>query len=228
MDLICKEILPRAWDWYDDSHFRPRKVPFFVDVFCEQSAFSLDQSRRVLQAGAALGFGAKAHVDQFSNIGGARMALELKAASIDHLDTISDEEVSMLADSDTVGVVIPTENFSAGKTAFADARRLIDSGCIVAISTDYNPGSAPCPSQPMAMAIASRYQKLLPAECLNAATINAAYAVGLGETHGSIEAGKVADIAIFDTADYRALVYEFGGWRAERVYKRGKAVHGNN
>ncbi len=135
--------------------------------------------------------------------------------------------MSKLASSRTVGVVIPTENFSAGKTQFADARKMIDAGCAVAISTDYNPGSAPCPSQPMAMAIACRYQKLLPSEALNAATINAAFAVGAGKISGSIETGKQADLTIFDARDYRSIAFEFGGDQVHSVFKRGVLVHGS-
>ncbi|HQZ82197.1 MAG TPA: imidazolonepropionase [Pyrinomonadaceae bacterium] len=237
VDLICGEMLPTAWDWYEGSHFcgalsvqagRLRssqlyiRKPFFVDVFCEQNAFTIEQSAKVFETARQLGFGIKAHVDQFNNLGGSRLGIELGAASIDHLDAISDEEIALLASGETVGVVIPTENFSAGKTEFANARKLIDSGCAVAISTDYNPGSAPCPSVPMAMAIATRYQKLLPAEALNAATINAAHAIGLGATHGSIEVGKRADILIFDTIDHRQLAYEFGGNQIKTVIARGK------
>ncbi|MEO7674562.1 MAG: amidohydrolase family protein, partial [Pyrinomonadaceae bacterium] len=117
--------------------------------------------------------------------------------------------------------VTPTVNFNFGSTEFADARKLIDSGCAVALSTDYNPGSAPCPSQQMAMAIACRYQKLLPSEALNAATINAAFAIGLGDRVGSIEVGKEADILVLETDDHRECSYEFGGNLVRSVIKRG-------
>ncbi|MFL6375546.1 MAG: amidohydrolase family protein, partial [Pyrinomonadaceae bacterium] len=101
---------------------------------------------------------------------------------------------------------------------------LIDSGCAVALSTDFNPGSAPCPSQQMAMAIAARYQKLLPAECLNAATVNAAHAIGSGGKVGSMELGKQAHIQILDCSDYRQLAYEFGGNLVSRVFASGREV----
>jgi imidazolonepropionase len=117
--------------------------------------------------------------------------------------------------------VTPTVNFNFGSSHFADARKLIDRGCVVALSTDYNPGSAPCPSQPMAMAIACRYQKLLPSESLNAATVNAAYAIGLGDTAGSIEVGKWADLLMLDTFDYRQIANEFGGNLVSSVIKQG-------
>ena len=225
--LICDEMLPKLKEWRDWAYLDPdrldfaykRDKPFFVDVFCERGAFDLAQSRRVLEKAKELGFRLKAHVDEFTNLGGARASIELGAASIDHLDAISDEEITLLAASETIGVVTPTVNFNFGSAHFADARKLIDAGCAVAVSTDYNPGSAPCPSLPNAMAIACRYQKLLPAEAFNAATVNAAFAVGLGARAGSLEIGKQADIVIFDPKDYREIVYEFGGNMVERVIK---------
>ena len=232
-DLICREMLPNAAErlnnsyWYSknktDETFAP--LPFFADVFCEKNAFTLEQSKRVLAAAKSLGFKLKAHVDEFTNLGGARMAVELGAASIDHLDMISDEEIALLAASDTIGVVTPTVNFNFGSTEFADARKMIDNGCAIALSTDFNPGSAPCPSLPTAMAIACRYQKMLPSEALNAATINAAFAIGLGDKIGSIEVGKQADILILDAEDYRATAYEFGGNCIKTVIKNGKRVN---
>jgi imidazolonepropionase len=223
VDLICREMLPAAWSWYESSHFHGR-VQFFADVFCEKNAFDLEQSRQILETARGLGFSLKAHVDEFTNLGGSRMSVEVGAASIDHLDAISDEEIVLLAASNTVGIVTPTVNFNFGSGEFANARKLIDAGCSIALSTDYNPGSAPCPSQPMAMAIACRYQKLLPSEALNAATINAAYAIGLGASHGSIEIGKIADFLILDTDDYRQLAYEFGGSLVNRVFKSGRDI----
>ena len=222
--LICEEMLPLAWKWYEQSHFSKNQVPFYADVFTERNAFDIEQSRRVFKTARALGLGIKAHVDQFTNLGGSALAMEMNAVSIDHLDAVSDAEVAMLAGSDTIGIVIPTENFNAGRTQFANARKLIDSGCAVALSTDYNPGSAPCPSQPMTMAISCRYQKLLPSEALNAATVNAACAIGLGETHGSIEVGKQADVVVLDAHDYRVLAYEFGGNMVAKVIKSGQTV----
>ncbi|HMO80275.1 MAG TPA: imidazolonepropionase [Pyrinomonadaceae bacterium] len=210
VDLICDEMLPQAWEWYQASHFEAKGIPFYCDVFTERNAFDLHQMRRLLETAASFGFGIKAHVDQFTNLGGSRLGIELNAASIDHLDAISDDEIGMLADSNTIGIVIPTENFNAGKTQFAPARKLIDAGCAVALSTDYNPGSAPCPSMPMAMAISCRYQKLLPAEALNAATINAAHAIGLGKIYGSIELGKRAFWLLCEADDYRQIAHEFG------------------
>jgi imidazolonepropionase len=228
VDLICEEMLPKAWAWYTASHFADKKTSFFVDVFTERNAFDVDQSRRILQTASGFGFSMKAHVDDFTNLGGSRLAIEMGATSVDHLDVISDEEVEQLAESNTIGIVTPTVNFNFGSTHFADARKLIDAGCAVALSTDYNPGSAPCPSQQMAMAIACRYQKLFPAEAMNAATINAAFSVGLGKTHGSIEAGKQADLLILSTNDHREIAYEFGSNIVEAVVKDGNATLQNS
>lgn len=250
VDLICAEMLPAAFRWYQNSFYRngsdggltfhapetvqkeiknsaSRQKPLFVDVFCEKNAFSLGQSRRVLETAKSLGFELKAHVDEFTNLGCARAAIELGATSIDHLDATSDEEIKLLAASETIGIVTPTVNFNFGAAHFADARKMIDAGCAVALSTDYNPGSAPCPSQAMAMAIACRYQKLLPAETLNAVTVNAAFAIGLGEKTGSLEAGKQADFLILDTKDFREIAYEFGSNFVETVIKNGKIVYSN-
>lgn len=250
VELICNEMLPAAVEWYlsysmgnrlrrgfvGDPDFatcgtgmirqamQHPQMNFFVDVFTEKNAFDLEQSRRILSTARSLGFRLKAHVDQFTNLGGSRLGVESGAVSIDHLDVISDDEIAELAISDTIGIVIPTENFNAGKTQFAPARKLIDSGCAVALSTDYNPGSAPCPSMPMAMAISCRYQKLLPSEALNAATVNAAHAIGLGDSHGSIEVSKQADFLVTDVRDYRQLAYEFGGNLILKVIKAGEAV----
>lgn len=221
VDLICDEMLPLA-----SSKFKIQssKSPFFADVFCEKNAFSLEQSRRVLETAKSLGFGLKAHVDEFFNLGGARLAIELGAASIDHLDATSDAEIELLARSQTIGIVTPTVNFNFGATRYADARKMIDKNCAIAVSTDYNPGSAPCPSQPLAMAIACRYQKLLPSEAFNAATVNAAFAIGLGNQIGSLEVGKYADILILDTNDYRQIAYEFGANFIETTIKKGKIM----
>ncbi len=228
VNLICEEMLPKAMDLFRRSHFaldsRISTPNFFADVFCEKNTFNLEQSRRVLETAKSLGFKLKAHVDEFTNLGCAKLAIELGATSIDHLDQTSDEEIKFLSESETIGIVTPTVNFNFGSAHFADARKMIDAGCAIAVSTDYNPGSAPCPSQPMAMAIACRYQKLLPSEAFNAATINSAFGLGLGEKIGSLEVGKQADILILDTDDYRQIAYEFGGNFVESIVKKGKIL----
>jgi imidazolonepropionase len=186
--------------------------------------FNRAQSRRVLDAGLALGMPAKIHADEFVNLGGVQMAVELGAVSADHLDVTSPEEVAALAASDTVAVVLPAVNFNLGSAHFANARSMVDTGAAVALATDINPGSAPCPSMPLVMAMACRYQRLLPAEALNASTVNAAHAVGLGHRLGSLEVGKQADVLVVDAPDYRHLAYQFGINLVEWVIKRGIVV----
>ena len=219
-ELVIHEMIPAVMDWFNQSHFDR----LYIDVFCEENAFSLEQSHRILSAGQAAGMLVKAHVDEFNALGGVSMALDLQAASVDHLDVTSAEEIQRLAQSGTVGIVIPAVNFNLGSTHFADARGIIDAGGALAFTTDINPGSAPCPSMPFVMALACRYQKLLPAEALNASTINAAYSIGMGASVGSIEPGKQADLLILNTPDYRHLAYEFGGNLVRTVIKCGVVV----
>ena len=224
VELVIEEMLPAAARWHAASHFAAAGTPLFADVFCERGAFDVAQSRRVLAAAKALGLPLKAHVDEFSELGGLALALELGAVSVDHLDVTGPEGIALLAASAAVGVVIPTVPFNLGGTQFAPARAMIDAGAAIALTTDINPGSAPCPSLPLAMAIACRYQRLMPAEALVAATLNAAYAVGLGARAGSLEAGKLADLIVLDTPDWRYLAYEFGGNLVRSVVKRGRVV----
>ena len=221
---IVEEILPAAVRWYRESHFRKSQVPFFVDVFCETGAFNVAQSRHVLQAGRSHGMLVKAHVDQFNNLGGVPMALELDAVSLDHLDTIRPRDLRLIAQSRTIAVIMPAANLSSGSTSFADARALIDDGAAVAFSTDFNPGSSPCLSMPLVMGIACRYCRVTPAEALNGVTINAAHALGIGSRVGSLEVGKQADLLILDVDDYREIAYVLGGNPVAAVIKNGNVV----
>ena len=222
--LVCDQMLPRAWQWYEASRFNGR-IPFFVDVFCEKNAFDVEQTQTILDTAKQIGFAVKAHVDEFSNLGGSRLSISMEATSIDHLDAISDDEINVLAGSNTVGVITPTVNFNFGSAHYADARKFIDAGCAIALATDYNPGSAPCASLPIAMAIACRFQKLLPSEALNAITINAAFASGVADRVGSVEIGKNVDLTVFDVKDYREIAYDFSGRRAEYTIKNGAVVN---
>jgi imidazolonepropionase len=224
VDLVVNDMLPRVSEWYHRSDFAEHQVPLFCDVFCEARVFDRSQSQRMLQAGLSHMLLPKIHADEFENLGGVTLAVELGAVSVDHLDVTPGAEVELLATSSTVGVALPAVNFNLGSTHFADARTMIDAGVAMALATDINPGSAPCPSLPLVMAIACRYQRLLPAESLNACTINAAHAIGLGERIGSIEVGKQADMLILDASDYRHLAYQFGGNLIEQIIKRGQVL----
>ncbi|MGQ9501622.1 MAG: imidazolonepropionase [Anaerolineae bacterium] len=224
LDEVIEPMLPTVMAWYRDSSFAHHKIPLFCDVFCEKGVFDLQQSERVLRAASTLGMLVKIHADEFSSLGGAALAVKLGAASADHLDVTPPEEIVQLAASSTVGVLLPAVNFHLGSAHFAPARAMIDAGMAVALATDLNPGSAPCPSLPLVMAIACRYQQLLPAEALNACTINAAYALGLGDRIGSIEVGKQADLIILKQSDYRHLMYQFGANPVAGVIKHGRQV----
>ncbi len=223
-DLVAKEMLPRAAVWYQQSLFAKQGRIFSVDVFCEDGAFDVVQSKQVLEAGQALGMSMKAHVDEFKALGGLSMAVGLGAMSVDHLDASRAEEIERLAQSTTIGVIMPAVNFHLGSLHYANARAMIDAGAAIALATDLNPGSAPCFSIPLVMALACRYQKVLPAEAMNASTINAAYALGMGDSIGSLEAGKMADILILNAPDYRYLMYELGGNQVETIIKCGEIV----
>lgn len=222
--LVIEEMIPAAAQFYQNSIFSQRGTPFFCDVFCEAGVFDLEQSAMVLEAGSSAGMQLKLHADEFQNLGGVRLAVGMGAVSVDHLDVTPGDEVEHLADSATVGVVLPAVNFNLGSREFADARALIDAGAALALSTDINPGSAPCPSLPLVMAIATRYQRMLPAEALHACTINAAFAVGLGEKIGSLERGKQADILVLNGADYRQCAYNLGSNPVACVIKAGRIV----
>ncbi len=224
VDLVIEEMLPAAAGWYRQSPFAAADLPFFCDVFCEANVFSREQTARVLRAGLAHGLRPKLHADEFVSLGGVTLAVELGAVSVDHLDVTPADDMARLGQSNTVGVVLPAVNFNLGSSHFANARALIEAGVALALSTDINPGSAPCPSLPLVMALACRYQRLTPAEALNAVTINAAHAVGLGQRLGSIEPGKQADLLILAAPDYRYLAYEFGGNPVETVIKRGQVI----
>lgn len=227
VDLVIEEMIPATLRNPNPSarQTAPRMgIPKFVDVFCEQNAFSVTQAQRVLAAGQRAGMQVKAHVDQFNSLGGVQMALALGAVSVDHLEVTTDEDIARIAQSNTVAVLIPAASFNLGQGHYANGRGLIDAGAIVALCTDINPGSAPCPSLPLVMAIACRYMKLSPAEALNACTINAAHAIQLGDRIGSIEVGKQADLLILAAPDYRHLAYQFGGNLIQTVIKRGELV----
>lgn len=228
VDMLVSDMLPQVAGWHRQLCLTSNSllpIPF-CDVFCEEGIFNREQSRRILYTGKALGLPSKIHADEFKSLGGVSLAVELGAASVDHLDVTPIDEIGLLAASNTIGVVLPAVNFNLGSAQVAPMRQMADAGVALALATDLNPGSAPCPSMPLVMAMACRYGRLLPAEAMNAATLNAAYAVGLGGRLGSIEPGKQADLLIVDAPDYRHLAYWFGGNLVERVIKRGKTVRG--
>ncbi|HUV37444.1 MAG TPA: imidazolonepropionase [Patescibacteria group bacterium] len=196
----------------------------FVDVFCESGVFNLDETRAVLEAGQAAGLGAKVHADEITSMGGAELAVEMGAVSAEHLVKVSPEGIGRLAGSETVAVLLPGTTFGLGSRNFAPARELITAGAVVALATDFNPGSAPSSSMQLAVSIACSQMGLTPAEAINAATCNAAYAIGMGDSIGSLEKGKKADIVVYDVADYRELPSRAGRNHAVSVFKAGALV----
>lgn len=224
VNLVVMEMLPQAMEWFKGSSFFQKGLPFFCDVFCEQNAFTLEQSTRILTEAKKNGYKIKIHSDEFTSLGGIGLGIDLGATSVDHLDVATVDDQKRLSMSETVGVLLPGVNFNLGSTHFADGRGMIDRGCAIALSTDINPGSCPSPSIPLMMAIASRYQKLTPAEALNACTINAAFAVGVGKMCGSLEKGKLADLVVLNQPDHRYLSYEFGSNPVKYVLKKGNLI----
>ncbi|MBC8449749.1 MAG: imidazolonepropionase [Chloroflexi bacterium] len=207
-----------------DMRYAIGDKPLFCDVFCEEGAFDLAQSRRVLEAAQALGFGLKIHVDEFRALGGTRLAVQLGAVSADHLVCTPPQEIALLAQSDTVAVALPGTPFGLGHHEYTPARAIIAAGGALALATDLNPGTCWCESMQFIIALACRTMRLTPAEAITAATRNAACAVGLGHETGSLEAGKWADVIVLEVDDYRHLGYRFGSNLVQTVIKRGQVV----
>jgi imidazolonepropionase len=197
----------------------------FCDVFCEEGAFNYDQAWRILEVAKREGFGIKLHAGEFSDQGGIRLAAEFGAVSVDHLDHIRPEEMPLLAQSGAVGVLLPGVSHFLMSKDLPPARALIEAGVPIALATDFNPGSSPTLSMQEIIHLAVRDLKLSAAEAISAATINAAYAVGMGERVGSLKVGKQADILILDLEHYEQLPYFFGVNHVEKVLKRGKVVY---
>jgi imidazolonepropionase len=197
----------------------------FCDVFCDRGAFTVPQARRVLAAGRACGLVPRIHAAQFARTGAARLAIELQAASADHLDQINAADVRALALSSVVCTLLPGCCFHLGAARPAPARPLIDSGAIVALATDFNPGTSPTVSMPMILSLACTQLRMAPAEAISAATINPAYSLRLHHRVGSLEVGKYADFAAFDVASYREIPYYFGVNLCSMTVKRGVVIH---
>ncbi len=197
----------------------------FCDVYCDRGAFTLPQARRILSAGRACGLVPRIHAAQFQRTGAARLAVELQAASADHLDRINASDIRTLAASNVVCTLLPGCSFHLGLSQRAPARGLLDSGAIVALATDFNPGTSPTVSMPMILSLACSQLRMTPAEAISAATINPAYSLRVHDRAGSIEVGKYADLAVFDVADHREIPYHFGVNLCSMTMKRGVVIH---
>jgi imidazolonepropionase len=221
-DLLCVEMLPfiRQW-WGSQPSTAGRSLPF-VDVFCETGAFDLAQSRQILTKAKELGFPLKLHADEFDNLGGASLGVELGAVSVDHLVKTSAGDIQALASSDTVAVSLPCTPFGLAESEYTPAQEIIAAGGLLALASDCNPGTAWCESMQFVIALACRSLKLTPAQAIAAATINAAHAIRCAGRIGSLEPGKQADLLILSVPDYRHLGYRFGTNLVKQVIKRGQ------
>lgn len=214
IDFLCTEVLPEV---------KRRNLAEFCDVFCEDSVFDVEQSKKMLLTARRLGLKSKIHADEIEAIGGAVLAGEIGAVSAEHLIATDETGMKSLARGGVTAVLLPATSFYLNKT-YAPARKMIDEGIPVAIASDFNPGS--CPSLNLQLAINLGYLKyrMLPEEILTAVTLNAACAIGRGEVAGSIEVGKQADLVIWDAPDFETVCYRFGSNLAKTVIKRGEVV----
>ena len=197
--LVTETILPAAC---------AARLARCCDAFVEESAFTVDEARRILAAGRALGLGTRLHADQLTACGGAELAAELGALSADHLECVTPSGISALRDAGVVAVSLPIATLYLGQRPMP-ARALIEAGVRVAVATDFNPGSAPSWHLPLALTLACTLQRMTPAEALKGATIHAARAAGVEADVGSLEPGKAADFAIIDAPDVNHWLYYF-------------------
>ncbi len=214
IDLIIEEMLPEV---------RRQGVARFCDVFCEEGVFSVADSRRLLAAAAAMGFGVKLHADEVHDLGGAGLAAELTAVSADHLLAASDEGLAAMAEAGTLAILLPATAYSLRKP-YARARAMIEQGLAVALATDCNPGSSFTESMPFVIGLAVLNMQLTPAEALTGATLNAAYGIGMADRVGSLDVGKQADFLLLDGETPAILAYHAGVSPVAAVYKRGRKI----
>jgi imidazolonepropionase len=196
----------------------------YCDAFCDDHAFTVEETRTVLSAAKRHGLKLRVHAEQFRPGTGADLAAELGAATADHLETATDETLERLRAAGVQPVVLPGSVFALSRTEYPPARRMIEAGLGIVIATDFNPGSSPVPSVPFMLSLACLEMRLSPAEALTAATINAAYSLGLGGKVGSIEPGKRADFLIHEFTDYRELAYFIAAPARPRVFVAGREI----
>lgn len=191
------------------------------DAFCDDHAFTVEECRTVLLAARAHGLRLRIHADQFRPHTGASLAAELRAATADHLEAIDSMDIPRLAAAGVQPVLLPGSVFALGRTQYPPARTMVEAGLPIVLATDFNPGSSPITSMPLILSLACLQMRLSPAESLTAATVNAAYALGLGAQAGSLQPGKQADLLIHEFTDYRELAYFIAAAARPRVFVGG-------
>ncbi len=216
VESVIGEMLPRVAN---------EKLAEFCDVFCDQHAFTVAESRRILSAARAQGLHLRLHADQLSLSGGAQLAAELKTTTADHLEHTDETGIAALKSAGVQPVLLPGSVYALGARRYPAARAMIEAGLGVVVATDFNPGSSPTTSMLMILSLAATHLKMTPAEAIIAATINAAYSLRRGAELGSLEAGKRADFVVHDCADYRELAYFFGVEHAHAVYVGGHPAY---
>jgi imidazolonepropionase len=208
---VCKEMIPLV---------AKRKLAQFVDVFCDQGAFTAEETKQIFEAAEQHGLSVRAHMCQLTETA-LQPFLRFNPASFDHMDHVNEEDIAQLAKHDTVATLVPGANYFLGLKEYPRARRLINAGVPVALATDYNPGTSPTLSMPMAMSLACTHMNMSPAEAIAAATINGAWALRMAGRKGSLEPGKDADLAVFAVEDYREIPYWFGANRCAMTTMNG-------
>ena len=215
LDLLCNEMLPKVAE---------EKLADYVDIFCEEGYFSVDDMERILSEGKKYNLIPKVHVNQFNSIGGIAAAVKHNALSVDHLEVMTEKDIQDLKDNDTMPVALPSCSYFLS-IPYAPGRKMIDAGLPLALATDYKPGSTPSGNMNFVVATACIKMRLTPEEAINAATINGAYAMGLSKTHGSITKGKMANLIITKPVpSYGYLPYAFGSNLIDSVIINGKEV----
>jgi imidazolonepropionase len=216
IDLLTKEMIPRVAE---------EKLAEFCDVFCEEKAFSLEESRKILETGKRYDLKPKIHADQLSSGGGAELAAEVGAYSADHLEYVSPNGIERMAEKGVTAILLPGASFFLSMKKVPPAREMIEKGVTIALATDLNPGSSMTESLPLIMTMGCTMFRMVPREVIRATTIHAAKSMGRERNIGSLEVGKQADIAIFDIPNYRYLPYHFGVDHVETVIKKGKVAY---
>ena len=221
---IIESMLPKAAELVK-LHSNGSSPTLFNDVFCDQGYFNLAETREILEAGLRLGCGSKVHADEFVNLGATPLAVELKAASADHLLNVSDQDIEALSKSDTIAVLLPGTSFFLNLKEHAPARKMIEHGVAVGLGSDFNPGSCHIFSLPFIWGLACLHLKLTVEEALTALTHNAAFAIGAGDRLGQLKPGKQADFLIYDVATLEEIPYNLGWNPVAMVFKSGALVH---